>query len=316
MNRAARVVPAALVAIAASFGASACAVDRVAEQADAGPGSEGGAGAGGESSDGAGGGASGSAGEGASGDAGSASGDAGGGASGSAGSGGGATRGAAIWTASSTAIDVAWWEYFGASMRYGKTRAELTDEELALIDEIRQDPADTGCVSDGSWASVTVTTDGVDTTYPARVLDALCGATEAYVGYSAVSALLDAAGCETHFLAGATLADAPRIRADSGCYFPLNGAQEPRAWWILVNVTEPGSLRFSFDNCDGVDPTTAALFDEEGTTELAGTTSLPGECPNLTVVIPEPGTYALHIASETAAAPDSSSFSLHVERAD
>jgi hypothetical protein len=201
-------------------------------------------------------------------------------------------------------------------MHYGKTRDELSNEELALIDEIHQNPTDTGCVSDGSWATVTVTTSDVDTSYRARVGDALCGTTgPSYVGYSDVWALLDAAGCETRFQAGATLAVAPSIRADSGCYYPFSGAEEPSDWWVLVDVIEPGSLRFSFDDCADVEPTTATLFDEEGVTELAGTTASPGECPNLTVDIPEARTYALHVASETAA-PYSSGFSLHVERAE
>ncbi len=290
-------MPAAFVALAVLVGPSACAVQRAAEPADAGADSEAGASTGGEATGGAGGETTG----------------AGGDSSSSAGA--GATGSEGIWSPSSTAIDVGWREYFGANMRYRKTRAELTDEELTLIEAIRQDPRDTGCVSDGSWASLTVTTNGVDTSYRARIADALCGETEGYVGYDAVWALLQAAGCETHFQAAATLENAPSIRADSGCYFAFQGAAAARDWWALVEVAEPRAHKFFFENCEDVAPTTAALFDEEGVAELAGTTALPGECPNLTVDIPAAGTYALHVASVTPA-PNATSFSLHIERAD
>ena len=120
-----------------------------------------------------------------------------------------------------------------------------------------------------------------------------------------VGALAAPAGCAVD---GTPSLDANSSWEDVRAQFRLTRDRVHMAGFLLA-------FTFSFDDCADVNPRTATLLDEEGVTELAGTTAAPGECPNLTVDIPESGRYALHVASETAA-PYSSGFSLHVEQAD
>src|SRR5262245_58884407 len=62
-----------------------------------------------------------------------------------------------FWSDSSDAIDIEYWESFGGTIRYRKTREQLTAEELALLGDIQVIEQNSTCIFDGASASLSVT---------------------------------------------------------------------------------------------------------------------------------------------------------------
>lgn len=205
-----------------------------------------------------------------------------------------------FWSDSSDAIEIDYWEFFGSSVRYRKTRDQLTAEELAILGDIRVIARNSQCVVDGASATISVTTDGKDTLYRARSADAVCSELGPYVGLGSVMAFLEATGCNQAFEAGQNLETAPLIGVDRGCYYPLHDAEGALESWVVVDVAEPGSYEVSFDTCESLGSLEATLLDEGGATELGSATAPAGECPHLTVDISEAGSYALRVATDSS----------------
>ena len=202
-----------------------------------------------------------------------------------------------VWDSSSDSIEIHWFSFWAGGAKFGKSRAELTEEELSIVETMTIIPPTEDCWSDSGEATVIVTSAGTEHRYMANEYDGTCGRDGTLIDYEPVQALRDLAHClSAKSYDGSTLATAASIKAGDGCYHGLfNGSSTTPEWWFLLEMPTAGPLHVSLDGCGDRD-LELVLFDATGTTSIASATRVAGAtCPELVLTVPAPGSYAIRV---------------------
>jgi len=215
------------------------------------------------------------------------------------------TMGQPVWTTASRRITLACQSFISGVMGFDADRAQLTEQQLTLLDALRTGPLGTQ-IEDGIGCSVEITgADGNITAYLAVQQDGAANDNTPLINYATFQPFLAAIPCLFSADEGAQHAIAPDVRCVNGIYLRPSPGNVDR----FLTITDPVPQRhFELDQCDV--PDVAGLLHlqvlgddgaDGGTTTVLGQATAPPAptsvhtCQILDVTFPAAGTYRLRV---------------------
>jgi hypothetical protein len=224
-----------------------------------------------------------------------------------------------VWTDASQHITVSCNVFPSDQMGFDADRAQLTDQQLMLLGQMRIAPPVMPAIVDGLDCFVQITgIDGDISPYEAVPQDAASPGTAPLISYATFQPFLATIPCLFSYDEGMDHAIAPDVRCTNGIYLrPIPGNVDR-----FLTITDPAPQRhLSLDQCDS--PAASGLLhlkvlagdDSDGGTATvlaqATTPSAPTSdhtCQSLDITFPAAGTYLMRVATPQGSPVDGATF--------
>jgi hypothetical protein len=173
----------------------------------------------------------------------------------------------APWNDHSQHLELRCFAFFSGSMEFSAERAQLSAEQLQLLDGLRRVPSNEQCVSDLMGCSVAIMSDRGDAIeYVAQEDDALCGESKPTLAYASVAPLLDTLGCKF------AQESAPTLFPSATCFHGLFSSGASVIHQTLTLPKAKRSYHFELDDCaskNRAGRVTLELFGEDPSQPIA-----------------------------------------------